>query len=528
MYFMGMKSAGEQRTAVRRFLGLDRREGAALGSFADMENLCPDGFPALKVRPKRGTVANLTGYAGGMTVKDALIYVDGTHLYVNGLKTALELTEGDKQLVSMGAYLIIWPDKCYLNTADLSDYGSLESEMTTTGSVVLTPTAALDDEEGTFSHTTVQAAGIGREFMAGEGVYIAGGGAVLPEGTYTLLACEEDSIVIALTTAAETTLDTALTLRRYVPDMDYVCECGNRLWGCKYGIVNGEAVNAVYGSALGNFKSWNSFQGLASDSYAASRGSDGVFTAAAAYLGSVLFFKEHSIERLYISGSGAHQVVTLECDGVAKGSYRSLAMSLGVLYYHGVGGVYGFDGSLPQLLSEPLGDVRGSDAVGGAADGVYYLALTAEDGKHLLTLDTKRGLWHRQDSLPVHQFARKGAELYALTDSAVVSLHGLTGAQETADIQWYAETPPIGVEQEGERYLARLEVRLETAIGAEAHAAVSYDGGATWRKCGTVKGKGNLRAATIAVRAVRAPFLKLKLYGRGGCTVHGITAVYEK
>ena len=294
----------------------------------------------------------------------------------------------------------------------------------------MTPTAALDDEEGTFSHTTVQAAGIGREFMAGEGVYIAGGGAVLPEGTYTLLSCDSDSIVIALTTAAETTLDVELTLRRYVPDMDYICQCGNRLWGCKYGIVNGEAVNAVYGSALGNFKSWNSFQGLASDSYAASRGSDGVFTGAAAYLGSVLFFKEHSIERLYISGNGAHQVVTLECDGVAKGSHRSLAMSEGVLYYHGVGGVYGFDGSLPQLLSEPLGDIRGSSAVGGALDGVYYLALTAEDGKHLFTLDTKRGLWHRQDSLPVRQFARKGAELYALTDSAVVSLCGLTGAQE--------------------------------------------------------------------------------------------------
>ena len=528
MYFMGMKSAGEQRTAVRRFLGLDRREGAALGSFADMENLCPDGFPALKVRPKRGTVANLTGYAGGMAVKDALIYVDGTHLYINGLKTALTLTEGDKQLVSMGAYLIIWPDKCYINTADLSDYGSLESEMTTTGSVVLRPTAAADDEEGKCSHTTVQAAGIGREFAAGEGVYIAGGGAVLPEGTYTLLACDSDSIVIALITEAETTLDTALTLRRYVPDMDYVCQCGNRLWGCKYGIVNGESVNAVYGSALGDFKNWNSFQGLASDSYAASRGSDGVFTAAAAYLGSVLFFKEHCIERLYISGNGAHQVVTLECDGVAKGSHRSLAMSEGVLYYHGVGGVYGFDGSLPQLLSAPLGDFRGENAAGGALEGVYYLALTNQDGKHLFTLDTKRGLWHRQDDLPVRQFARKGAELYGLTDNAVVALRGMTGAQEAAAIQWSAETPPIGVEQEGERYLARLEVRLEAAEGAQARVAVSYDGGATWRECGTVKGRGGLRAATLSVRAVRAPFLKLRLYGTGGCTVHSISAVYEK
>ena len=43
MYFMGMKSPGQQRVAVGRFLGLDRREGAALGSFEDMENLSPEG-----------------------------------------------------------------------------------------------------------------------------------------------------------------------------------------------------------------------------------------------------------------------------------------------------------------------------------------------------------------------------------------------------------------------------------------------------------------------------------------------------
>ena len=525
---MGMKSPGEQRTAVRRFLGLDRREGAPLGSFGAMENLCADGYPALKTRPKRGTVANLTGYGGGITVKDALIYANGTNLYINGMRTELTISAGDKQMVSMGAYLIIWPDKCYINTQDLSDYGWLESRFTTGTSVVLTPTAAEGDAEGTCSHTTIAATGIGRNFAAGEGVYISGGGSVLPEGVYTLLSCEEDKVVIAFITESQVNLGAALTLRRYVPEMDYVVECGNRLWGCKYGIVGGESINAIYGSALGDFKSWNSFQGLASDSYAASRGSDGVFTGAAAYLGSVLFFKEHCIERLYISGSGAHQVVTMECDGVANGSHRSLAMCEGVLYYHGISGVYGFDGSLPQLLSGPLGTLRGGKAAGGALDGVYYLAITAEDGNHLLTLDTARGLWHRQDGLRIRQFARKGSELYALTPTAVVALRGTAGTQDSADITWYAETPPIGVEQDGERYLSRLEVRLEAAAGAEAHAAVSYDGGATWRECGTVEGKGGLRAATLAVRAVRAPFLKLKLYGTGGCTVHAITAVYEK
>lgn len=55
--------------------------------------------------------------------------MDGTALYVGGIKTGLVLTEGLKQLVSMGAYLVIWPDKKYINTKDLTDFGSLRAEL---------------------------------------------------------------------------------------------------------------------------------------------------------------------------------------------------------------------------------------------------------------------------------------------------------------------------------------------------------------------------------------------------------------
>ena len=528
MYLSGMKPASVQKMALRAFGGLARRAGAPPGSFETMENLSGEGYPALTVRPKRGTVANLTASGGGIAVKDALLYVDGTALYCNGIKTNLVLSEGDKQLISMGAYLLIWPDKCYLNTADLSDCGTIERTFTTAGSVTLRPVAAEDDEEGQLSYTAVEAAGIGREFSAGEGVYIAGGGALLPEGTYTLIDCDENSIVIPLATGESTTLDAPLTVRRYVPEMDFVCECGNRLWGCKYGLVNGEVVNAVYGSALGDFRSWNSFRGLSSDSYAAARGSDGAFTAAYPYLGSVLFFKEHTVERLYIAANGAHQIVTLECDGVAKGSHRSLAMCEGVLYYHGLGGVYAFDGSLPRCISDDLGTLQGSGGAAGVLESTYYLALTEGQQRHLLTLETRKGLWHRQDDLPVRQFARRGNELFALTDRAVIALHGTVGAQEAAAVRWMAQTTPIGVEQEGERYLSRLELRFDAAEKSEVMVAVSYDDGGSWQHCGTVTGRGVLGSVTVPVRAVRAPFLKLRLSGVGPCTVYGLHAVYEK
>lgn len=527
MYFLKMKTRPQQRTTVRVFGGLDRRAGAPLGTFEYMENMCADDYPALRSRPKRGIVTTLNGHGGAMAVKDALVYVDGPHLYCNGIRTNLVLSEGDKQLVSMGAYVLVWPDKCYLNTADLTDCGSIEAAVTTTGAVRLVPVAAAEDEEGAFSHVALECAGIGQGFSAGEGVYISGGGALIPEGTYTLLECSDGRIVIAVTVEGETVLDAPVTVRRFVPEMDFVCECGNRIWGCKYGMVNGEVVNAVYGSALGDFRSWNSFQGLASDSYAASRGSDGAFTAAVSYLGSVMFFKEHCIERLYIAANGAHQIVTLECDGVAKGSHRSPAVVLGILHYVGCGGVYAFDGSLPRPVSQPLGTFRGYNACGGVLDGTYYVSFTDDEGRHLMTLDTARGLWHQHDGVPIVQFARRGTELFAMTDKEIVSINGTVGQAELGDIIWSAQTNVIGVGEDKERYLSRVEVELEASFGASAAVLASYDDGQTWHHCGTVEGRGIIRRATVAVRAVRAAHLKLRLVGVGRCTLHALHAVYE-
>ena len=101
-----------------------------------MENLTGAHYPALAVRSRRST-AGTAVKPGGLTAKDALIWVDGTALYVGGIKTGLVLTEGLKQLVSMGAYLVIWPDKKYINTKDLTDFGSLERRYESTGTVTL-------------------------------------------------------------------------------------------------------------------------------------------------------------------------------------------------------------------------------------------------------------------------------------------------------------------------------------------------------------------------------------------------------
>ena len=86
-----------------------------------------------------------------------------------------------------------------------------------------------------------------------------------------------------------TQTDGTVTVARTAPKLDYVTECGNRLWGCRYGLAGGRAVNEIYACALGDFTNWNKFQGLATDSYAAQRGSDGPWTGAATHLGAPCF-----------------------------------------------------------------------------------------------------------------------------------------------------------------------------------------------------------------------------------------------
>ena len=403
MYFPKLKAAAQQRAGVEQFGGLDRRPGSGAGSLEQMENLWSSGYPALETRPLRRTVTQLTK-PNGMTEKDGLFWVDGTALYVNGAKTGLVLTDSRKQLVSMGAYLLIFPDKKYINTQDLTDFGSMENVRTTTGEVTFTLCDGTGESLGSYAagteapqeprtgdlwldtersesvmrrydgstwtaltevYTKIAAVGVGLGFRAGDGVTVAGCGAAELNGLHVLQAAEDDWVLVPALCRTLDSQTAAVTVMRLMPEMDFVVEQGNRLWGCKYGIVDGQAVNEIYACALGDFRNWNSFAGLSTDSYAAARGSDGPFTGAAACMGGVVFFKENCMERIYPAAGGGHQIVTVPCSGVRKGAERTVAVADGVVYYLGNDGVYAFDGSMPVCVSRALGDKRYTGGVAG-------------------------------------------------------------------------------------------------------------------------------------------------------------------
>ena len=561
MYFPKLKAAAQQRAGVEQFGGLDRRPGSGAGSLEHMENLWSSGYPALETRPLRRTVTQLAK-PNGMTEKDGLFWV-------NGAKTGLVLTDSRKQLVSMGAYLLIFPDKKYINTQDLTDFGSMENVRATTGEVTFTLCDGTGESLGSYAagteapqeprtgdlwldtersesvmrrydgstwtvltevYTKIAAVGVGLGFRAGDGVTVAGCGAAELNGLHVLQAAEDDWVLVPALCRTLDSQTAAVTVMRLMPEMDFVVEQGNRLWGCKYGIVDGQAVNEIYACALGDFRNWNSFAGLSTDSYAAARGSDGSFTGAAACMGGVVFFKENCMERIYPAAGGGHQIVTVPCSGVRKGAERTVAVADGVVYYLGNDGVYAFDGSMPVCVSRALGDKRYTGGVAGGESGRYWLsAVDAAGETELLVYDTQKRLWHRQDDTAAVAFARWNGEMTVLcSDGRLLDTSGTLGTAETG-FSWSAESGDLGLYTPEHKYLSRLELRLKTAAGSTVKAYVCYDGDNVWEQVGGVSGEaGQTRGAVLQVRPRRCGHLRLKLAGDGPCRVYSAAAVYEK
>ena len=194
--------------------------------------------------------------------------------------------------------------------------------------------------------------------------------------------------------------------------MDYICENGNRLWGCS------SANHEVYASKLGDPTNWNAFEGISTDSYAATVGSDGDFTGCLSHMGYVLFFKENTLHKLYGSRPADYQLVSAQCRGVAKEASGSLCVLAEVLYYLSQDGVMAWDGSIPTKVSTALDPARlrnVKSALGGALDGRYYLHLVRGSGEaqavRLLVYDTERGLWQEEDVCS-YEMAGSGGQLY--------------------------------------------------------------------------------------------------------------------
>ena len=581
------------RQMVDTFKGYNHNLRIGDGEFLDMKNMTSDHYPVLSPRKSRGVYASAAS-PNGLIAKDALCYVDGTKFFINEKEIPMGLNDEPKQLISMGAYVIIWPDKKYINTQDQSDYGNIEAfypgvegqtviasyEMckidgTLYAGAKQSPSAP-DPEEyklwidnSTTPHTLKQysetsavwtqiattyikisAPNIAQNFKQYDAVKISGfpkESAQLSEMndiTYPLWEAYHDPgvkegedqraegtndyiVIVGLLDEAKT-YESKLKLERTLPEMDFVIESGNRLYGCKYGpAANGQVVNEIYASKLGDFRNWNCQMQISTDSWVGGVGTDGQFTGAITHKGYPLFFKENCVHKVYGNYPANFQIQTTECRGVQKGCNRSLAIVNETLFYKSRSGICAYDGSLPSEVSYALGNEAYSEAVGGSHGNKYYISMKDVRGNYnLFVFDTAKGMWHKEDDLKADYFCSCDGEMYAIAGKEIIALLG-SGTQNTEAVEWMVQTGEIGLTSPDMKYISRLNVRMMLDIGTEVYFYAQYDFSDSWEQLFTMQGT-SLRSFSIPIRPKRCDHMKLRIEGVGEAKIYSITKTIEQ
>lgn len=319
-----------------------------------------------------------------------------------------------------------------------------------------------------------------------------------------------------------------------LPRLDHVCVLDNRLWGCRYGKQAGSNtdVNEIYCTALGDFKKWNTFQGISTDPWYAGVAEPGPFTGAVAYGGHPIFFKEDCA--YVISGSYPPYTVTvLHIGGVARGAARSICEVDGALYYKSRYAVMRYTSSSIGSVSDRLGRLPDAvPATAGSFGGKYYLSLAGK----VHVYDTKRGMWCTEDDCGAVDFATADGKLYIAAGKEDANgkypLYEVSGdAEAEADMPWSFTTPRIGYSLPNRKYVSRVLIRLEIGDAALPTVELSRDGGA-WEalSCAARVGTDGARTGsiTIPIRPRRCESFRIRVSGVGAYKLTGITKYMEE
>lgn len=580
MYKPTAENISRSEQVISGFLGYDHRLKINENAFYDESNMCSLYYPLAAARHKRG-IFNIDGDGvHGLFAKDGLCFIKNSKLYYKGSEVAglsFPGSEKKRQFVSMGTRLIIFPDKVYVDTARLDDYGSLDAEFKSGKGVNVGVTLCTRDgterefipsreapespgngtlwidtsseslaafvysgqeemwSEASAVYVKISSPNIGKQFKEGDGVEINGLKEEALNGSKIIESVTADSItVIGIIKAAFTQTD-EVTVARKLPDMDFVCENGNRLWGCS------SKKNEIYASKLGDPKNFNCFEGLSTDSYAVSVGTDGEFTAAVSYRGYVMFFKEACLHRVYGSYP-PFTVSALNIRGVQKGSELSVAVINESLYYKSPTDICRFDGGVPVSVSTVLGNEYYKDAVGGGVGDRYYICMTNRFGERsLFCYDEKSGIWHKEDDLNVKETACHNGNMYFLGESdgkyAIYLADGevtygnffavLGGYKTEEQVKWKLETGLWGLEMPGNKYYSDIELRFSGEKGTKISVSFSYNNNGEWQKKAELTAE-RTGSFTVPFITPRCDTMKIRIEGEGAFKLLSVTRIVER
>ena len=487
------------RELINTFGGYNHKLRIGDGEFYDMENLSSDHYPVLSVRKKRGSITNRTERILGMIAKDRLFYVtknfnnetatlysmneNGEH-YIKLGEQNLTITVGDlnterKKLISMGAYVIVMPDKKWIKTIPdtLTDM--------TTGKVAYYYDQGVIDEAPDLD--------------------------LILESQNRLWGCryglnQDNEFVNEIYASKQGDFNTWDSFEGNAQD-SYTATLGSE--GKFTGAINyrglpiffkENCIHTVYGSYPANYQ----IETLVCE------GVQDECEDSVAIINGVVYYKARSGIFAY---DGSMPVKISDQLGDISKYLRASAGVLGDKYYISMAD--------PETLQTVAED----------GNAIVYDDPVAFMERVVFVYDTKNRIWYKETSFssPVTEteiFCNFKGNLYFAPVGK--SMRTVIGTSKNEDaVKWYAETGIIGVDDPDKKYVSRLDIKMSLEIGAKARFYIQYDSSGEWEYLFTMTGT-SLRSFSIPIRPKRCDHFRLKLEGEGDMKLFSLCKNVER
>lgn len=540
MFLPKINAPSSEKTVLKVFGGLDKRDKISDSALSDSKNMSTDSAPALATRKAHKEIVSVPGTAyifppeqnsGDLT---AFTGVSNGSFFYNGTKISGSLTLGQKSLADFNGKICIFPDKKYYRYVPDPTTGKIDTSLTSMEKNLNISSArfysSYNELTGDYTAYIEASADFAASFSTGDSVIISGCSVTHNNTVYLQsrkdFAAEDDIVSAVVDKASNGRLNLLLynksgakatftnasesgtvTVKMAVPDMDCICVHNNRLWGTA---VSGEY---IYASKLGDCTNFNSFQGLSTDSWYSSIATGGGFTGICSYRTAVVAFKQNYIHHIY-GDSPTNFSIPKQTFGGCVDS-RSICEIGGILYYLSQDGFCAYSGGEPYRISPQFKTKYTSCAAG--TDGLHYLASAQKsDGTaDVLVYNPDFDIWIREDDTLFHSFCTFNGDIYGIGNGKMQKLH--SGSDP---VKWSFFTKNFTYDKFSLKGLSCIRLRADSPADTEIEVSVSADG-KPFISCGKVRGGGFL-SYRLPVRFSPCDSFRIKVSGVGTAVIHNI------
>lgn len=567
-----IKNAGKNTLYTNHFGGINKANGAPIGEWEELRGFDLSYYPSLSRTEDNGNNTAADAEAGSLTGSvyhdGKLVYTVADGIYIEGVKTALPLTTGKKELVNMGAYIMIFPDMIRFLPSDktyeissvkapdivgnLSEINESDNKGHKTKKFYLRVKASAEyrfkdgqsvilklpnnkEKAAVITSRTAVVPGGASQTNTPEFYDINFDVSLMPDTNYHYIT-EQPQTGLGAISIFNVTMESALKSMTF----NFPIEHNNRLWACS------DDGHEIYCSKLGDPLTWGEFKGLSTDCYSVTVGSEGRFTGSAVFSGKVMFFKEGCVHSIYGTKPANFTVSHYMLSGVKSGCDKSVCYAGGLLYYQGRNGIYAFNGNTSYRIDYKLG--KHSACLLGAGDEDmlcmvgYGLNKYTEDnflstGSVCYIYDFVHEVWHTEffDRFVSGAFSNNGIKLLlspkAATDDYI--LHNITSGESNPSIS-LSVIPGVAVtgnllqDIPLMKYPVKIQLLTDNYIKDTLKIELSDNNGMSWEKVYEKKAIKSGGIITVPITSPRLFSLKMRITAYGSFKLYGLYIYTEE